>query len=90
MADDTDAAADERRPSPRRAARRRRRPVLVAAVAVGVVAVFLVVVFAVSKVGGSDTADTPLLGQAAPAITRPAPSTAAVRPVAPAGARGWC
>ena len=30
---------------------------------------FLVVVFAVSKVGGSDTADTPLLDQAAPPIT---------------------
>lgn len=36
---------------------------------VGVVAALLVVVFAMSKVGGSDTADTPLLGQAAPAIT---------------------
>ena len=45
--------------------------------AVGVVAIFLVVVFAVSKVGGSDTADTPLLGQAAPADHRPAARMAA-------------
>ena len=47
----------------------RRRPVLVASVAVAIVAAFLVVVFAVARGGGNDTADTPLLGRPAPAIT---------------------
>jgi cytochrome c biogenesis protein CcmG, thiol:disulfide interchange protein DsbE len=68
VVDDTSGPGGEE-PAPEPAPRRRRRPVLIAAVAVGVVAIFLVVVFAVSKVGGSDTADTPLLDQAAPPIT---------------------
>ena len=66
-----DGTPGDSAPEPGSGRPRRRRPVLVAAAAVGVVAIFLVVVFAVSKVGGSDTADTPLLGQAAPAITGP-------------------
>ena len=49
---------------------RRRRPVLVAAVGVAVLAGFLVVVFSMARGGGGDTADTPLLGRAAPPVQR--------------------
>jgi cytochrome c biogenesis protein CcmG/thiol:disulfide interchange protein DsbE len=47
---------------------RRRRPVLVAAVVVAIVAAFLVMVFALARGDGGDTAATPLLGRPAPAI----------------------
>jgi cytochrome c biogenesis protein CcmG/thiol:disulfide interchange protein DsbE len=46
----------------------RRRPVLVVAVVVAVLLGFLVVVFAMARGGGGDTADTPLLGRPAPPV----------------------
>lgn len=46
----------------------RRRPVLVATVVVALLSGFLIAVFAVSRTGGGDTADTPLLGRPAPAV----------------------
>jgi cytochrome c biogenesis protein CcmG/thiol:disulfide interchange protein DsbE len=70
MADDAalqrDEAAGESEPEPRP---RRRRTVLAIAIAMAAVLGFLVIVFAVAKDSDGDTAETPLLGQAAPAIS---------------------
>jgi cytochrome c biogenesis protein CcmG/thiol:disulfide interchange protein DsbE len=68
MADDT-PPPDEPAPGQPEPRPRRRRTVLAIAAAMAVLLAFLVVVFAVAKGSDGETAETPLLGQAAPAIT---------------------
>ena len=87
---DVPSSTDPERPEAAPCRRRRRRPVLVSRCRGRRRAAVLVVVFAVAEGGAHDTADTPLLDQAAPARDRQHPRRCNLRPLAARRVRGSC